>query len=184
MPQACRLPGIISTVARARGRGHVIPHQGASVAVRWSVLATLAGVDHPVAWPALVTLGEREPGHLVMADVMSAGVLGLRDEGGQASEVLSAMLVELACAPWTAELGLLVVTADPRFADADSLVRSVLAREARGPHGLNGFLLLMHVGAGPGRTRTHLAARLPALLDTLTARGYRIVRADALLAPR
>lgn len=102
---------------------------GESVAVRWSVLATLADVDHPVAWPALVTLGEREPGHLVMVDVMSAGVLGLRDEGGEASEVLSAMLVELACAPWASELGLLVVTADPQFADAAGEGRIVCDRE-------------------------------------------------------
>lgn len=91
---------------------------GDSLAASWPTLAGLPDVDHPVAYPALVTLGELEPGQLVMVDVMASGVLGVRDADDLAGEVLSALLVELACAPWAAELDLLVVTRDPRFADA------------------------------------------------------------------
>ena len=91
---------------------------GNSLAVSWSALNALPDADHPVAYPALVTLGERAPDQLVMVDIMASGVLGIRDDDGRAGEVLSAMLVELACAPWAAELDLLVVTGDPSFADA------------------------------------------------------------------
>ncbi|MDO5684112.1 MAG: bacterial transcriptional activator domain-containing protein, partial [Propionibacteriaceae bacterium] len=102
---------------------------GDSLAVGWSALDALPEVDHPVAYPALVTLGEQGPDRLVMVDVMASGVLGVADEAGQAGEVLSAMLVELACAPWAAELDLLVVTADPRFADAAGDGRIACDRE-------------------------------------------------------
>ena len=94
---------------------------GDSLAVGWSALRSLPDPDHPVAYPGLVTLGEQAPDHLVMVDIMAAGVLGVSDADGTgrtAGEVLSAMLVELACAPWAGELDLLVVTADPAFADA------------------------------------------------------------------
>ena len=71
--------------------------------------------------------------------------------------------------------------ADPAFVPAEAIVQSILARARTAPDGLNGFLLLMHVGAGPGRTRDALAPRLGALLDTLAAEGYRVVPLDRLL---
>ena len=73
---------------------------------------------------------------------------------------------------------------DPAFVPADSIVASILRAERRDPNGLGGYLLLMHVGAGPGRTRDSLAPRLGALLDTLAGRGYRFVRLDRLLPLR
>lgn len=73
---------------------------------------------------------------------------------------------------------------DPAFVPADSIVASILRAERRDPDGLNGYVLLMHVGAGPGRTRDALAPRLGPLLDTLAERGYRIVRLDRLLPLR
>lgn len=90
-----------------------------SLAVRWAAVAALPDTDHPVAYPALVTLGRHDAERLVMVDIMASGVLGVR-EGDGAGEVLSGLLVELACAPWSAELDLLVVTSDPRFVDAAS----------------------------------------------------------------
>jgi len=48
-----------------------------------------------------------------------------------------------------------------------------------GPDGLNGFLLLLHVGRRPARDKMH--DRLPALLDRLMERGYTFVRVDTLL---
>lgn len=70
---------------------------------------------------------------------------------------------------------------DPAFVPADAIVRSVLDRADRAPDGLNGFFLLMHVGAGPGRTRDALAPRIGPMLDSLAARGYRFVRMDRML---
>lgn len=71
--------------------------------------------------------------------------------------------------------------ADPAFVPAEAIVRSVLERERADPNGLSGTLLLMHVGAGPGRTRDALAPLLGGMLDSLSARGYRFVRLDRLL---
>jgi len=71
---------------------------------------------------------------------------------------------------------------DPKFVPAVEMVRSVLQKEESDPHGLNGSLLLMHIGAGPGRTRDHLYNHLGELLDELMHRGYRFVRVDELLA--
>ena len=70
---------------------------------------------------------------------------------------------------------------DPRFTPAATIVESILHAERTDPDGLNGYLLLMHLGAGPARTRDHLHARLGPLLDELARRGYRFVRVDELL---
>jgi peptidoglycan/xylan/chitin deacetylase (PgdA/CDA1 family) len=70
---------------------------------------------------------------------------------------------------------------DPRFTPAESIVASILETERTDPAGLSGFLLLMHLGAGPRRTRDHLHDRLAALLDELSRRGYRFARVDELL---
>jgi endoglucanase len=71
--------------------------------------------------------------------------------------------------------------ADPRFTTAAQIAASVLAAERSDPDGLNGYLLLMHLGAGPGRTRDHFHTELGKLLDELSKRGYRFVRVDELL---
>ena len=42
--------------------------------------------------------------------------------------------------------------ADPRFVPAAQIVASILSAERTDPDGLNGYLLLMHLGAGPKRT--------------------------------
>ena len=70
---------------------------------------------------------------------------------------------------------------DPRFTPAAAIVESILHAERTDPDGLNGYLLLMHLGAGPGRTRDHLHERLGPLLDELARRGYSFVRVDELL---
>ena len=70
--------------------------------------------------------------------------------------------------------------ADPKFVASAEIVSSILRAEASGTNGLNGFLLLMHVGAGPLRT-DKMHTRLAGLLDTLAGKGYRFVRVDALL---
>lgn len=96
-------------------------------------------------------------------------------------------------AAWSAELGLQVINfttgtranadyteeADANFVPSSTIVRSILDRE-RAADGLNGFLLLMHVGSGPGR-RDKMHDRLGEILDALSARGYEFVRVDELL---
>jgi peptidoglycan/xylan/chitin deacetylase (PgdA/CDA1 family) len=95
---------------------------------------------------------------------------------------------------WSAELGLRLVnytpgtrsnadyTEDraPNFVSSRAIFDSILRREREDPHGLNGFLLLLHVGAGPGRT-DKFHARFGALLDELAGKGYRFVRLEDLL---
>lgn len=70
--------------------------------------------------------------------------------------------------------------ADPRHVSSSDIVESIRAADAADPNGLNGFILLMHIGAGPRRT-DKLHDRLPGLLDMLAGRGYRFVRIDELL---
>lgn len=98
-------------------------------------------------------------------------------------------------AAWSKELGLQLVNytpgtranadytgeADTNFVPSQQIYESILGRE-RGPGGLNGFLLLMHVGAGPGR-RDKMHDRLDGLLAELERKGYTFVRIDELLRP-
>ena len=63
---------------------------------------------------------------------------------------------------------------------SDEILASILRREREDPQGLNGYLLLMHIGAGPGRT-DKFAARVGELLGYLQGRGYELVRVDKLL---
>jgi len=96
-------------------------------------------------------------------------------------------------ARWSAELGLRLVNDTPgtrsnadytedrskNFVPSRAIFESILRREREDPHGLNGFLLLLHVGAGPGRT-DKFHGRFGALLDDLAGKGYRFVRLEEL----
>lgn len=99
-------------------------------------------------------------------------------------------------AGWSRESGLQIVgfsagtrsnadyttESDPRFVPSRTILESIL-RQLDAPDGLNGFILLMHLGAGPGRTdkwHTHV----PELVGALKSRGYALVRVDALLDER
>jgi endoglucanase len=97
-------------------------------------------------------------------------------------------------AAWASALGLRLVNftrgtraaadytgeADPRFVSSEAILRSVFDRERADPNGLDGFLLLMHVGAGPAR-RDKLHDRLDDLLGGLARLGYAFVRVDELV---
>ncbi|MGI8907123.1 MAG: polysaccharide deacetylase family protein [Candidatus Sumerlaeaceae bacterium] len=101
----------------------------------------------------------------------------------------------LEIAQWTSEEGLVLVNytpgarshadymedKDPKFISAPDMVKSVLDYESSHSEGLNGFMLLMHIGAGPGRTRDHLYDYLGSMLDELITRGYSFVRIDHLV---
>lgn len=95
---------------------------------------------------------------------------------------------------WTRELGLTLVchtpgtrsNADyteegtPRFVSSETILQSILRREREAPDGLNGFLLLLHAGAGPGRT-DKFHRRFEELVAALEGRGYEFVRVDTLV---
>lgn len=99
-------------------------------------------------------------------------------------------------ARWTSEAGRVLVNLtpgtrshtdymeddDPKFVPAEAIVQSITNATRAEPHGLNGFLLLMHLGAGPRRTRDRLSDRFPGVLDQLIGRGYALRRVDDLLA--
>ncbi len=98
---------------------------------------------------------------------------------------------------WSANMGLTLVNFtpgtrsnsdymgddDPHFISSDKIFQSIIQREQSDPHGLNGFLLLLHIGSGSART-DKFAARFGELVDFLTAKGYEFVRVDELLEQR
>jgi peptidoglycan/xylan/chitin deacetylase (PgdA/CDA1 family) len=100
-------------------------------------------------------------------------------------------------AEWTKGLGGLVLVnytpgtrsngdytgeADRNFISTKTIYDSIIAREQQGANGLNGYLLLLHIGSGPGR-QDKFHARFGELLDYLAGKGYQFVRLDELLEP-
>lgn len=64
------------------------------------------------------------------------------------------------------------------FVASQTIFDSILREEQK--NGLNGFLLLMHLGAGPAR-KDKMHRHIGELLDVLQKRGYQFVRVDELL---
>lgn len=67
---------------------------------------------------------------------------------------------------------------DRVFVPSQQILDDILAYEQKDPHGLNGFLLLLHLGSG---RRDPFHPRLGALCDELMRRGYKFARVDDLL---
>ena len=95
---------------------------------------------------------------------------------------------------WTRAMGLTLINltpgtrssadytgeADRNFVSSPAIYDSIIRREQEDPNGLNGFILLLHIGAGPGRA-DKFHARFGELLDYLAGKGYQFVRVDELL---
>jgi peptidoglycan/xylan/chitin deacetylase (PgdA/CDA1 family) len=93
---------------------------------------------------------------------------------------------------WSREMGVLLFNFTPgsgsnrdwapedhkSFVPSQKIIDDILAYEMKDEHGLNGFLLLLHVGS-QRRDKTFLL--LGELLDGLRARGYKFVTVDELL---
>jgi peptidoglycan/xylan/chitin deacetylase (PgdA/CDA1 family) len=89
-------------------------------------------------------------------------------------------LTLVSLSPGTRSAADYTVEKDPNFVPSQAIIDSILRRESEDPAGLNGVLLLMHLGSGPGRAdKMHL--RLPELLSRLKERGYAFERIDRLL---
>ncbi len=97
---------------------------------------------------------------------------------------------------WARELGVAVVNFTPGsgsnrdyipeseagFVPSTRLREDILDYERRDPHGLSGFLLLLHLGS---QRQDKMHTQLGPLLDALARRGYTFVRVDTWLdAPR
>jgi endoglucanase len=67
------------------------------------------------------------------------------------------------------------------YCSSSSLYRRLFDFEAHDAHGLNGAILLMHIGTHPERSDKFYLLLEP-ILDRLQAKGYALVRIDTLLA--
>ncbi|HEX5472214.1 MAG TPA: polysaccharide deacetylase family protein [Lacipirellulaceae bacterium] len=67
---------------------------------------------------------------------------------------------------------------DSRFVSSQKIYDDILAYERKDPHGLNGFVLLLHLGSG---RKDPFHARLGPLCDELRKRDYDFERVDQLL---
>ncbi|MFT3825945.1 MAG: glycoside hydrolase family 9 protein [Chitinophagaceae bacterium] len=95
---------------------------------------------------------------------------------------------------WTKSKGLQLVNFTPgtrsnadyttpdmsNYRSSENIIQSVIDFEEKMPSGLNGFLLLMHIGTDSKRT-DKLYNSLPHILTTLQEKGYRFVTIDKLL---
>ncbi len=98
-------------------------------------------------------------------------------------------------AKWTRQMGLQLVNFSPgtrsnadytypemgnKYLSSDTIMTSILNYEQGSSNGMNGFILLVHIGTDPRRT-DKFYYRLPALIFELEKRGYKFVKIDELL---
>ena len=69
---------------------------------------------------------------------------------------------------------------DPKFTSSQAILQDILSYEQKDPHGLNGYILLIHLGADRNDKMFRL---LEPLIRDLRARGYAFVRIDEMLGP-
>ncbi|MEM9324467.1 MAG: polysaccharide deacetylase family protein [Bacteroidota bacterium] len=95
---------------------------------------------------------------------------------------------------WTSEYGLSLINYSPgtlshadyatpsmaAYRSSEVIFDSILSFEVRAPEGLNGFILLSHIGVSPER-EDKFYHHIDALIDTLTTRGYEFVSLAQLL---
>ena len=72
-------------------------------------------------------------------------------------------------------------TDDKNYVASEAIMDSIKSYEGKDPAGLNGFILLMHIGAGPKRT-DKFYDRLDPLIMWLRSKNYEMVRVDDLLS--
>jgi peptidoglycan/xylan/chitin deacetylase (PgdA/CDA1 family) len=97
-------------------------------------------------------------------------------------------------ATWTKELDIQIINYTPgtlshadyttdtakNYRSNETIYSSIINYEETRPAGLNGFILLMHIGAGPGRTEKFYH-RLPELIRYLKQKGYQFQTVGELL---
>ncbi|HKP69789.1 MAG TPA: glycoside hydrolase family 9 protein [Pyrinomonadaceae bacterium] len=97
-------------------------------------------------------------------------------------------------ASWTAEAGLTLINFTPgtssnadyttpedkNYLGSEAILEKIKRYESTTPDGLNGFILLSHIGAGPKRT-DKFYDKLDTLIVWLRSRNYEMVRIEGLL---
>jgi peptidoglycan/xylan/chitin deacetylase (PgdA/CDA1 family) len=97
-------------------------------------------------------------------------------------------------ASWTRDLGLYLINYTPgtishadyttpdqnNYRSSQTIYQSISDYEEKYPGGLNGFILLMHIGTDPKRT-DKFYRRLPELLKWLERKNYSLVKLNQLL---
>ncbi len=97
-------------------------------------------------------------------------------------------------AAWTKEMGLQLINFTPgtksnadyttpdmkNYRSSEEIYKSIISYEQSNPSGLNGFILLVHIGTDPKRT-DKFYHRLPELLKFLKAKGYQFQTVEQLL---
>ena len=97
-------------------------------------------------------------------------------------------------AAWTKEMGLQLINYSPgtrsaadytwpelkNYQSSEAIFQSILNYEQTKPAGLNGFILLLHIGTDPKRT-DKFYHRLPELIQLLKTRGYQFKKINELL---
>ena len=97
-------------------------------------------------------------------------------------------------AEWTHELGLTLINFTPgtlstsdyttpsmdNYTTSDLIYSSIIDYEKASPYGLNGFILLLHIGTHPDR-KDKFYSRLADLIHFLKQRNYTLLRVDQLL---
>lgn len=97
-------------------------------------------------------------------------------------------------AAWTNEMGLQLINftpgtrsnadyttpADKNYRSSEEIYNSIINYEQTNPAGLNGFILLIHIGTDPKRT-DKFYHRLPELISYLKLKGYHFQTVDQLL---
>ncbi|HEY5773501.1 MAG TPA: cellulase, partial [Chitinophagaceae bacterium] len=95
---------------------------------------------------------------------------------------------------WTKKMGLQLINytpgtlshadytneSDKNYRSSETIYNSIINYEKTKPGGLNGFILLMHIGAGPGRS-DKFYDRFPELIKYLKLKGYQFQTVDKLL---
>jgi peptidoglycan/xylan/chitin deacetylase (PgdA/CDA1 family) len=69
---------------------------------------------------------------------------------------------------------------DKNYRSSEEIFRSVIRCEQSARAGLNGFMLLLHIGTDPKRT-DKFYDRLPEIINYLKTKGYQFQRVDELL---
>lgn len=97
-------------------------------------------------------------------------------------------------ASWTKQLGLQLINYSPgtisaadytwpelkNYRSSEAIMASIKKYESTGSNGLNGFILLLHIGTDPRRT-DKFYKQLPELFSWLKERKYEMIRIDELV---
>jgi peptidoglycan/xylan/chitin deacetylase (PgdA/CDA1 family) len=95
---------------------------------------------------------------------------------------------------WSSDMGIQIINFTPgtlsngdyttpdmkNYRSSEVIWNSIIEKESKSPSGLNGYILLVHIGTDPKRIDKFYKT-LPELLKLLTSKGYQFLKIDQLL---